>query len=226
MLDGRRLTAFLTREDNMLFKSIAPILTLPVAALALAACGDSGGSKSDTPPPPFAQDTYGNCAWEHVKGEEVGIWSYFCGPDAGNVRLVADATLPGFTVIRMEDRGYTKMPVIRIFKKGSWSSISAVIDDVRAASPGPHTDKCTLKQHPNDKTKYVLTPDAAAAAEWEKYQTSGEGAVQPPCGPMGPQFVGDNYFKVLDGDSTTVVFVDLGSEIPIFDAKSLHKLKK
>jgi hypothetical protein len=223
VLEGRKFVSLRNREDRKPVKSIAPIVILGAAALALAACGDS---KPDAPPPPFAQDTYGNCAWELVKGEVLGIWSYNCGPEAGNVKLVADEALPGFTVIRTENRGYTKMPAVRIFKKGSWSSIDAIIDEVRAASPGPHTDKCTLTRHPNDKSKYQLTPDAASAAEWEKYQTSGEGAVQPPCGPMGPQFVGDNYFQVLSDDSTTVVFVELGSELPIFDASSLHKLKK
>lgn len=211
----------------MLFFRYPTFVAFGMLTLALAACGDNGAAKTEAAPAPFAQDTYGNCTWEHVKGSEIGIWSYNCGPNAGNVRLVADNALPGFALQRAGENGESKTPVIRIFKKDAAAPIAAVLEAVRAASPGPHTETCTLTPNqgvPGGKA-FVLTPDATAAAEWEKYQTDGAGSVQPPCGALGPQFVGDSYFKVLDDDPTVVVWADLGSELPIYDVKTLHKLK-
>ena len=44
----------------------------------------------------------------------------------------------------------------------------------------------------------------------------------PPCGEMGPQFSGDRSFFAVEGDPTTVVFVEYGSEIQIFDASTIR----
>lgn len=202
---------------------------LGALSLALASCGDSGGTKSqEAPPAPFAQDTFGKCAWEQVKGAQLSIWSYKCGPDAGNVRLVADETLPGFVLLQSSTEGETRTPAIRAFKKAAGAPLDAVLDQVRAASPGPHTATCTLTKHPAPEAgdKFQFMPDAAAAAEWDKYQNDGEGDVQPPCGALGPQFVGDSYFQILPGDPSTVVFVNMGSEIQIFDPKTLQAIKE
>lgn len=213
----------------MLRRQISAFCAIGTLALVLAACGDSGSTKTtETPPPPFAQDTFGKCAWEQVKSAQLSIWSYNCGPEAGNVRLVADETLPGFVVQQTRSEGDARSPVIRAFKKPADAPIEAVLDQVRAASPGPHTATCTLTKHasPEAGDKYQFMPDAAAAAEWDKYQNDGVGDVQPPCGALGPQFVGDNFLQILPGDPSTVVFVDMGSEIPIFDVKTLKAVKE
>lgn len=212
----------------MLRHHITAVGILGAVGLTLASCGDSGRTKSqEAPPPPFAQDTFGKCAWEQVRSAQLSIWSYKCGPDAGHVRLVADETLPGFVVQHSRPDEEARVPVIRVFKKAVGAPIEAVLDQVRAASPGPHTATCTLTKHtsPEAGDKYQFKPDAAAAAEWDKYQDDGVGEVQPPCGALGPQFVGDNFFQILPDDPSTVVFVEMGSEIPIYDVKTLKAIK-
>jgi hypothetical protein len=202
-----------------------------VALLALAAC--SQPKKAEGPKAPqVMDDTFRACKYMEVKGETLAMNAYACGPDFGNVHLVADETLPGFALV--EGSGpdaMTYRPVVRIFTKPKDGGIDVILPEIRKLSPGPSTATCTLQPYPDPldpdhstRKLFALTPSGAAKAAWDKAV-----AVEPqdvmPCGPLGVGTAGDRLFEVMADDPTKVSYIDYGSEIQPFDAKSLRVLK-
>ncbi|WP_396593942.1 hypothetical protein [Brevundimonas sp. R86498] len=114
-----------------------------------------------------------------------------------------------------------------IFKKAADAPIDSLVEAVRAKSPGPHSATCTLQPVTVEGAapgSYGFEPTGAARAAWDAFASGdGEAApVEPPCGAMGPQMAGDRSFRVVEGDPTTVVFIEHGSEIQIFDPATLR----
>ncbi|WP_396593943.1 hypothetical protein [Brevundimonas sp. R86498] len=76
-----------------------------VAVLGAGACqqatapADAPAANAAAPSPaPVMAETFASCQWGEVTGSGLSIWSYACGAEAGDVRLVADDTLPGFAI--------------------------------------------------------------------------------------------------------------------------------
>ena len=170
-------------------------------------------------------DTFTGCTKQQVEGAGLAISSYACGPDHGKVHLEADATLPGFVELQDTEQGILREPKIRIFKKDPAAPIEAILEQVRAASPGPASASCILEKAPPAEgvaaDRYYFAPTGEAKAAWDRAQDGGPEA-DPPCGSLGVQFVGDLYFVVLNGDPGRVAFIDAGSEIQIFDPSTLR----
>ena len=164
---------------------------------------------------PNLQDTFPGCKWEEVRGKELSVWS--CNTKA--LRLTADDTLSGFV---LEDGAAgSKSPVIRIFKKPADAPLKSVLAQVRKASPGKYTARCALVPAPELKGKrFTLSPTGALEKAWQASQKDAT-MEDEPCGPLGEGYAGDRYFEATPGDPTTVVFVDMGSEIQIFDPDTL-----
>jgi hypothetical protein len=201
-----------------------------VVLLALAACSPK---KTDVLKAPQAMDdTFRACKYMEVKGETLAMNAYACGPDFGNVHLVADETLPGFALV--EGSGPDAMayrPVVRIFTKPKDAGIDAILPEIRKLSPGPSTATCTLQSSPDPldpdhstRKLFALAPTGAAKAAWDKAV-----AVEPqdvmPCGPLGVGTAGDRLFEVMADDPAKVSYIDYGSEIQPFDPKSLRVVK-
>jgi hypothetical protein len=135
--------------------------------------------------------------------------------------------LPGFAIENTFEGETSRAPAIVIFKKAAEAPIESILDAVRARSPGPNTATCTLQPVTFEGAvpgSFSLEPTGDLAARWDAF-ASGEAdaePVEPPCGPMGPQMAGDRSFRVLEGDPTTVVLIEYGSEIQIFDPSSLR----
>ncbi|WP_443747890.1 hypothetical protein [Asticcacaulis solisilvae] len=201
-----------------------------LALFALAAC--SQPKATELPKPPQAMDdTFKACKYMQVKGETVAMNGYACGPDFGNVHLVADETLPGFALIEGSGDAMTYRPVVRIFTKAKDAGLDAILPEIRKLSPGPATASCTLQpggdpldpDHP--RKVFELAPTGAAKAAWEKTVKTGEGDATPPCGPLGVAMDGSRLFEVMADDPTRVSYIDYGSEIQPFDATSLRSVK-
>ena len=204
---------------------------LSVAAVLSTACGPAKTASTTeaqttraietmadapVPPPADADGTFKACTWGQVKSTTLSIWSYTCPTS----RLVPDADAPGFV---LEESG-ARHTALRVFKKPADAAITAILPAVRAASPGPHSDSCTLIPQKSDPEHFEFGPTGSAVAEWAASQDNG-GKTPPPCGPLGPDFVGDRRFAVMPGEPTTVVYVDMGSEIQIFDPATLRIVK-
>lgn len=169
-------------------------------------------------------ETFVGCELQTVTGAGLSIESYACGPDKGSVHLEADDTVPGFVEVSEGEDGPVRTVKIRTFKKGADAPIDAILEQIRTDSPGPDTATCALSPMPGDDQHFVFEPTGEAKTAWQKADESGE-AVDPPCGPLGVQFVGDIYFQTLPDDPTTVVMVDTGSEIQIFKPATLKAVK-
>jgi len=197
-----------------------PLATTALAALMVLAASTQTPAEA---PPEFA-----DCKLGDVTGAGMTISSYACGPERGNIQLVADEALPGFVEVTSGPDGESKTVRVRAFKKEPGEPIDAVLPAVRAASPGPHSAECTFEPLDAEDTaepkRYVFAPTGDSKAAWAAAQDSG-GEIDPPCGDLGEQFVGDLYFQELPGDPSTVVFVNAGSEIQIFDPTSLKSIK-
>jgi hypothetical protein len=94
---------------------------------------------------------------------------------------------------------------------------------VQAKSPGATTAQCALVK--GDGDFWTLEPTGALKTRWDAV-ASGEGteAMDAPCGDLGPQMSGDRSFSVLEGDPTTVLFIEFGSEIQPFDSETIRKI--
>ena len=193
-----------------------PALTGFALALSLVAIAPAA-SRAASPPPEFA-----DCTLETVKDATLSIESYRCP----NAKLVADDKLPGF---QLESNGSRRL-AIRAFRKAAGAPIAAALAAIRKASPGPHTGACVLKPMQDNEKKIIanrfeLSPTGTAAKAWDKAQLAG-GDAKPPCGALGVQPAGDLYFQVMPDDPATVLFLDMGSEIQIFDPASLKTIKR
>ncbi len=181
----------------------------------------AGGDQAAAQPKslPNLQDIFPGCKWEAVRGKAFSVWS--CNTKA--LRLAADDALPGFVLVGAA--GF-KSPVIRIFKKAAGAPLTSVLAHVRKASPGKYTAGCALVPAPELKGKrFTLSPTGARGKAWQASQKDAT-MTDEPCGHLGEGYAGDRYFEVSPGDPTTVVFVDRGSEIQIFDPDTLTPTAK
>jgi hypothetical protein len=197
--------------------------------LALTACSQAEAPEprpahTEVRPSEAMQQTFAGCDWGRVDGASLSVWSYACGPEQGEARLVADESLPGFAI----ESGGSRQPVIITFAKPSEAPIHIILEAVRARSPGAHTAGCILTPAPQfDRGAagpvYTFAPTGEAKAGWDALASGAEDAapMEPPCGELGEQMAGDRYFQVLAGDPSVVVWVNAGSEIQIFDPGSL-----
>jgi len=187
-----------------------------------------GATTAERQPPDVMRDTFVGCTWGKVEGAHLEIWAYSCGPEHGNVRIVADDTLPGFVAESAGPDDPDRGIVVQAFAKAADAPIDAILDTVRAASPGPHSDTCVFAPAPALDAEYgaghfTFEPTGAAKTAWDASE-AGEGVGEPPpCGKMGQPswYGGDRYFQVLPNDPQTVVFVELGSEIQPYDVNTL-----
>ncbi len=204
------------------------LLALSLAALPLSACGPRTmphmpGPKpvvADPQPTQVARDTFKGCTWQKVSGAHLSIWSFACGPDFGGEHLIADNAIGGFDIASAND---TPRMVIRTFDLPAGSAIDAILPAIRAASPGKDTATCALVPAPAFDAwagkLYTLEPTGAAKAAYDK--ANAVEPQEPPCGDLGIGPDGDRFFTVLAADPAHVVYVDMGSEIQVFDPNTL-----
>ena len=199
-------------------RALNAAMIVGAAGLALIAAGATS--------PVLAQQEFADCKpQQEVKGATLSIRAYECP----NARLVADNKLPGFVLQLSGPDGKSQQVVIRTFEKFAPESIHAALPAIRKASPGPHTATCVLKVFRDNRNKsvdawFVLSPTGKAETAWQDSERKG-GSVEPPCGALGVQSAGDLYFQLMPDDPSTVVFVDKGSEIQIFDPDSLRTVR-
>lgn len=175
-------------------------------------------------PSEVMKTTFTNCTWGQQTGAGLAIWAFTC---PGH-KLVADEALPGFQM-QIDDAAAVPetYPAIQVFAKPADATIAAVLTAVRAASPGPFTAECVLTPNTNDPSgmTFLFTPTGTGKVAHEAFMAGKSEENSMPCGPMGPSEAGDRIFQVVAGAADKVVYVDLGSEIQIFDVNSLHGAK-
>ena len=130
--------------------------------------------------------------------------------------------MPGFWL--QDDDG--KRLAVSLFTKAPKAAITAVLPAIKTASKGDKTGACVLVPSTVEgRKRYVLQPNGAAMKAWEAAQDNGT-AVEEPCGRLGIAMVGDRYFEVMPRHPDVVMFVNMGSEIQIFDPATLRVIPK
>lgn len=208
-------------------------MRIPVVLILAALAGCSAAPKAEAPKPSqVAAETFTGCEWQEVKGKILSIWSYACGPSFGGIRLVADDSLPGFSLKIDGAAGSTVIqPVIRVFTKAADAPIESILPQIQALSPGKDTATCALvpaqdpTSDPSSRKLYELAPTGEAKVRWDRNVETGEDPT-PPCGNLGVAFAGSQVFEVMADDPTKVVYINYGSEIQVFDTTTLKSVKR
>jgi hypothetical protein len=214
-------------------KAVPRSLVLAFAAVAVGAAGLLAltllNPKAPPAPPPAPEapayvaerpnrPEFAACEWNEVRGAKLSIWSFACGPGHGGAHLEPDSSLPGFWMVV---EGGERYVAVRTFAnpRGPEGPMPAI----RIASPGPDTATCTLVPASGLEGlgRYVFAPTGKAKARWEKAERTGE-YVEPPCGPLGVDVVGDRYFWPMPGHPDVMVYADMGSELQIFEPSTLR----
>lgn len=204
------------------------VVMCAAAALIVSACGrgDTHLVAPEAPKPNVAMaETFQSCEWGEVTGAGLSIWSFACGPDRGNFRLVADETLPGFVIEQAGEAGPIRATAIQVFKREHDAAIESILPAIRALSPGPASETCAFAPAPgrdgSGKARFVFAPTGAAKDAWDKAMAGAGEIPPPPCGPLGEAVTGQLTFELLGHDK--VVMIQQGSEIQIFDTTTLKE---
>lgn len=197
-----------------------PLIAL-LALLPLTACTRAQEAPKPTP---TAAETFKGCTWEKVTGPVLSIWSFNC--PAAHIRLAPSGD--GFALVSDDPTTPKPTVVIRVFNKERDAPYDSILPAVRAASPGPVTARCELvpvKAMDDMKGRlFQLSPVGADKIAYDKANEAEPGG--PPCGELGIGPVGDRVFVELSNDPTKLIWVDLGSEIQIFDPNTLASIRK
>lgn len=207
----------------------APSTLACLTALTLAA---GCGPKVSAPPaeteivsPLRGAPEFAGCEWETIKGAALEIQGFACGPDHGNQRLVADDALPGFVLESKGPDGTIRQVAVRVFAKDPAAPLESILPAVRAASPGPYTARCVFASAPGadnaGRNRLVLEPAGAEKDRWDASIMS-DRPMDKPCGELGVGMAGDRFFEELAGAPGVALFIDMGSEIQIFDPATLR----
>lgn len=204
------------------------VIICATAALLVSACGrgDTHLIKPEAPKPNAGMaETFSTCAWGEVTAAGLSVWSYACGKDRGDVRLVGDESLPGFMIESAGENGPIRTQAIQIFPREKDAAIDTILPAIRALSPGPATDTCEFApaqgHEDSGKARFVFAPTGAAKEIWEKALT-GAGEPVAPCGPLGEAVWGQLTFELIGHDK--VAMIQHGSEVQIFDASTLKEI--
>jgi hypothetical protein len=205
---------YATCLTGVLMSACAPKTTQATEPVSAPSAPMAAATANPIPGETMAE-AFPDCEWGEVTGAGLSIWTYTCP----NMRLVADDALPGFQREFTDPAGaVTRTPVIQIFTKPESAPINAILDAVRAASPG--AEACVIE--PGSHGDHVLMPTGDALIAYEKsFNGETEGPSQP-CGPLGPSEVGGRTFRLVDGAPDKVAMINWGSEITQFDADTLR----
>jgi hypothetical protein len=209
-----------------------PTVLAALAALSLTAgCGPkapaapAAAPQAEAASPLRGAPEFAGCEWETVRGARLSIQGFACGPEHGNVRIVADDALPGFVLESAGTDGPVRSVAVRAFAKAADAPLDSILPAVRAASPGPYTAACVFAPAAGldnaGHDRFVLEPSGEAKAKWEASVMS-DTPMEKPCGDLGVSIAGDRWFEELASAPGTVVFVEMGSEIQIFDPATLR----
>ena len=191
-------------------------------ALALLGAGSAFGAPPKGAPshPPFK-----NCAWEYLEDANVGLAAWVQRCDYGFRKI--DFLFVGRSLaIRFSDGGAPD-PLVDVIDMLPGESPEASVKRHFTA----HTDKavasrCVLTTYrgakpPSGAKLYTFAPNAAYAKELKAKEDPNEG--DPPCGDWGIAPDGIQYYEVHPASrARKLLFVRIGQDEPLFDAKTLR----
>lgn len=182
--------------------------------------GEAHGADVSSKPP--EREAFAGCAWGQVEGIGLRLWSQTCP----NNRLVVDEARGALVIESTVDGVVQRGDAIRLLtlREGGLPALAA---DLLAQGNAPSGAQCALTTAPNivplpaGVKRYVLEPTGPAKAAWDKANASDTAPDTPPCGIYGVAVLGDRYIEIQDGHPDHAFFVELGSEVQIFEPNSI-----
>lgn len=207
------------------FRSVAiggsRVAMIQIVPLLLAAVAAAPADAQAVRPSKVASETFTGCRWGKVTGRSYSIWSYACGKTYGDQRLVPANDVDGFAIVPTAP-ARDRQIVLRTFRRARGAPVTAILPAVLKVT-GRAKSSCRLVEHRNYGdwgTVWLLEP---AGAQKRAYDIANAKEPQEnPCGALGIGPAGDRFFRVLPADPTRIVYADMGSEIQIFDLKTLR----
>ncbi|MBB4153820.1 hypothetical protein GGQ80_001726 [Sphingomonas jinjuensis] len=176
----------------------------------------------DRKPSKAAREAFEGCRWGRVDGQVPSIWTSACDKTHGDQRLVPANDVGGFAIVP-PNPGPGRQILIRSFAKVAKAPVASILPAVLRAT-GRYKRSCRLIEHRRYGdwgTIWTLEP---TGSELRAYEAAN--SIEPqenPCGVLGIGPAGDRFFRVLPGEPTRVIYADMGSEVQIFDLKTLAK---
>ncbi|MFZ4120981.1 MAG: hypothetical protein ACOYKM_04890 [Caulobacterales bacterium] len=186
----------------------------PVSAAALTLLGQ-------TPPD---QPALPECAWQPFEGAGIVMWTQTCPgqrmvADAPSGRVLREAVEDGALLATSEDIRVLDMPA---------SGLAGLTAQLMLEGGAPAEASCTLNTAPaviplpQGRQRYSLEPTGLTRSAWEGALTADEVPETPPCGRYGVSHTGYRYIEIQAAAPTKALFVELGSEVQLFEPNSIQ----
>jgi hypothetical protein len=192
-------------------------------ALMAAACGPGATKKIEAAGAAKQPLLEGCTGWAQVKAAGVSLWSQTCR----NQRLVGAADGSEIFLETLDASGAVidRSVAVEIFNDpGDLTVLAATLMQTGGA---PTNATCALEPAQAivpltaGTTRYVLAPTGDWETTWSRAVTSDVAPDTAPCGRFGVAIVGDRYIQRQAAHPGKAVFVDLGSEIQIYEPNTL-----
>lgn len=177
----------------------------------LASCAGNGSSSEYVP----SRKPYEGFSWEKVSG--AGIT--FHAQKNDNIRVLADASLPGAVIVK--DSVSVPDTVIMIFdiKDGNPDGVIEVLRKERGWNDSITCEFKEVKCSRSGVKRYVMVPSGKYADITDSIMKSEPLPVT--CNGWGIGNSGMRYFEIHDTRPDKAVFVEIGQDAPLFDEESI-----
>lgn len=174
---------------------------------------DNGASEAVNNEP--TRKAYDGFVWKQLSGAGLTLWVQ----ENENIRLIADPSLPGISMVRKGDK--TPHRLIQVFNLPN-KDINDVIRTLETSSNWDKAQTCKFEEIKSMKKgvrKFIMVPDGDYATIInEKMQSE---PVPAPCNGWGVGNSGKRYFEIHDSNPDKAIFIEIGQDAPLFDENSI-----
>lgn len=215
-----------------MIKSGQMAMAAMVLAVLVSGCGPGATTKTEkgagaatasaTPGAAPSRAPFEGCRWEYMTGAGLGVWSQVCP----TYRLVAEEALKTLFVEDVRDGQVTRSEAMRVLTLPA-GGLPALAEQLAREGGASAPASCALEPvtnlgaQPEGVARYSLGPTGALKDAWDRAVKSDVAPDTPPCGRYGVAIVGDRYIEVQAAHPDKAVFVELGSEIQIYEPSTL-----
>ncbi len=174
----------------------------------------NGGSLPEFPEKP-SREAYEGFEWETVTGAGLKFWAQ----KNGNIRMLADHSVPGAVMVRDGDASPATRIKIFSLENGTINDLLMVL----GKQPGWDAEQtCMFQEIPSNRKgvkRYILKPSGKYADEINSI--SKNEPVPSTCSGWGVGNSGMRYFEIHDNAPDKALFIEIGQDAPLFDENSI-----
>lgn len=158
---------------------------------------------------------YDGFVWKKISGAGLTLWVQ----ENENIRLIADPSLPGISMVRKGDKAPHML--IQVFHLPN-KDINDVIRTLEKSENWDKRQTCKFEEIKSQRKgvrKFIMVPDGDYATE-VKAQMQSE-PVPAPCNGWGVGNSGQRYFEIHDSNPDKAIFIEIGQDAQLFDENSI-----